>query len=125
MVGSGLSLALDQDGQILVILSVPGLEGLEELETVGGRRNSNGDGTAIGRRCLVCVLAWVISVGWQTLTGGLLEFELLAVGVGKFIDKGVEREGTSNCEGYDEIGGGDKRVSCGVGVVTSGEVTVV
>ena len=125
VVGSGLSLALDQDREILEVVAVPWLKGLEKLETVRGRGDSNGDGTAISRRCLVCVLARIISVRWQTLARGLLEFELLAARVGKFVDEGIEREGASDGKSHNEIGGGDKGVSCGVGVVASSKVAVV
>jgi len=40
VVGGGLALGLDEDGEVGGILAVPGLERLEELETVGGRETA-------------------------------------------------------------------------------------
>ena len=88
------------------------------------------DGLAVRRRSLVGVLACVVAVGGQTSTSGLLELELGTVGgcqpvpllvikqneqEGKsaLIDKGIEVQGTSDCHGDDEIGGGDERVGGG------------
>jgi hypothetical protein len=85
VVGGGLTLSLDEDGQVGGVLAVPGIEGLEELETVGGGRDGNIDLRTVLRRVLVGVLAWVVAVGGETLTSGLLELELLAVGVGKLV----------------------------------------
>jgi hypothetical protein len=81
VVGGGLALALDEDRQVGSVLAVPGLEWLEQLKTVG--RGGHGDvyvGAVLGR-VLVGVLAWVVAVGRETLTGGLLQLELLAVRV--------------------------------------------
>ena len=130
VVSGGLALALDEDGQIGSVLAVPCVEGGEELKTVGGGRNGDLDGLAVRRRSLVGVLACVVAVGGQTSTSGLLELELGTVGgcqpvpllvikqneqEGKsaLIDKGIEVQGTSDCHGDDEIGGGDERVGGG------------
>ena len=43
VIGSGLALALDQDREVLSILTIPGAEWLEELKTVGGGRDSDRD----------------------------------------------------------------------------------
>lgn len=44
VVGGGLALSLDQDWKVGSVLAVPGLEWLENLETVGGWGDSDGDG---------------------------------------------------------------------------------
>jgi hypothetical protein len=81
VVGGGLTLGLDEDGQVGGVLAVPGIERLEELETVGGGRDGDIDLRAVLRRVLVGVLAWIVAVGGETLASGLLELELLAVRV--------------------------------------------
>jgi hypothetical protein len=85
VVGGGLALGLDEDGQVGGVLAVPGIEGLEELETVGGGGDGDVDGRAVLGRVLVGVLAWVVAVGGKTGTSGRLQLELLAVGVGELI----------------------------------------
>lgn len=81
VIGRGLALCLDEDGQVLCVLPVPGIERLEKLKTVGGGGNGDGNRRAVLGRVLVCVLSWVVAVAGQTLTRWLLELELLAVGV--------------------------------------------
>jgi hypothetical protein len=81
VVSGGLALALDEDGQVGGVLAIPSVEGLEELETVGGGRDGDLDRLTVGGRSLVGVLSWVVAVGGETVTGGLLELKLLAVAV--------------------------------------------
>lgn len=52
--------SLNQNRDVLDVLSIPGLEGLEKLKTVGGRGNGNGDGGTVRRGSLVGVLARII-----------------------------------------------------------------
>jgi hypothetical protein len=67
VVGGGLAVGLEQDGKVERILAVPGVEGVKELEAVGGGRDLDVDGGAVRRRGLVgvdtgvlfMVLAWV------------------------------------------------------------------
>jgi len=72
VVGGGLALALDEDGEVGGVLAVPGLEWLEQLKTVG--RGGHGDVNirSVLGRVLVGVLAWVVTVGREAITGGLL-----------------------------------------------------
>jgi hypothetical protein len=79
VIGGGLTLSLDEDGQIRGILAVPGIEWLQKLQTVGGRGDGNVDGRAVLRRVLVSILSWVIAVAGKTLTDWLLKLELLAI----------------------------------------------
>jgi len=44
VIGGGLALSFDEDGQVLCVLAVPFVKGLEQLETVGGGRDGDGDG---------------------------------------------------------------------------------
>lgn len=125
MVGGGLALALDQDWHVGGVLSVPSLERLEDLETVRGRGNGDRDVGAVSWWGLVGVLAWIVSVGWETVTAWLLELEVLAVLVLEGIGEGVEGKVSGKSHGNDNIRRGDERVGSWVGIVTSGEVTIV
>jgi hypothetical protein len=125
VVSGGLALSLDKDGKVKRILAVPSLEGLEDLQTVRSRRNSDrNSGTVLGRS-LEGVLSWVVAVSGQTGTNRLLQHELVAVLVLERIRQGVEVQGTSNCQRNNEIRRGDERVSGRVSVVTASEITVV
>jgi hypothetical protein len=93
VIGGGLALSLDEDGQVGGVLAIPGIEGLEELETIGGRRDGDGDRRAVLRRVLVGILAWVVAVGGETLTSWRLELELLAVGIFECIRQRVNLDG--------------------------------
>lgn len=89
VIGSGLALALDEDGQIGGILAIPSVEGRKNLEAVGGGGDGNLDGRAVLRRSLVGILAGVVAVGGKASTCGLLELELGAVGGGELILRSV------------------------------------
>lgn len=125
VVSGGLALGLDKDGQVGGILAVPGLERLEELQTVGSGRDSDVDGCTVLGRVLVGILTWVVAVGREAITGWLLELELLAIGIGELINERVEVEGSGNGHGNDKVGRGDERVGGRVSIVTASEVTVV
>ena len=58
MIGCALALNLDQDLGTVDILAIPGLEGLEELEAVGGGVDVDGFGAAVGWWVGVVVLAF-------------------------------------------------------------------
>jgi hypothetical protein len=125
VIGGGLALSLDKNGEVGGVLAVPGVKRLEELQTVGGGGDGNGDGRAVRRWVLVGVLSWVVSIGGQTHTGWRLELELLAVAAGEFIFGWIEVQSASNSHGNDKVGRCDEGVGGGVGIVTTGEVTVV
>jgi hypothetical protein len=129
VVSGGLALALDEDGQVGSVLAVPSVEGRQELETVGRGGDGDLDGLTVRRRSLVGVVSWVVAVGRETSTCGLLELELLAVGILQGVglrnvsdvlflflllttNQGVEVKCSSNGERDNEIGGGDERVGC-------------
>lgn len=71
------------------------------------------------------VLAWVVASRRELVASGIGEFKWLAIGALQGIRKRVEREGSSEDHCGDDIRGGDESVSGGVGIVTSGEVSVV
>ena len=125
VVSGGLALALDEDRNASGILAIPGLESLEDLETVTGRGDSDVDSGAIRRRSLVGVTTGVVALSRETLTGGGLKLELLAILVLQGIGERVELEGTGDSHGNNKVGGSDEGVGGGVGVVTASEVTVV
>jgi hypothetical protein len=62
VVGGGLAVGLEQDGEVERILAVPGVEGVKELETVGSGRDLDVDGAAVRRRGLVGVDTGILFV---------------------------------------------------------------
>lgn len=126
VVSGGLALALEENWELLSILSVPGLERLEELETVAGWRDGNADVAALSWWRLVGVLSRVeASACGKSVTGRRCEEELLAILTNKLVGEGVEVKASGDGHSDDEIGGSDEGVGSGVGIVTSSEVTVV
>lgn len=110
VIGGGLALGLDENGQIKSIALVPCVERLKELETVGGGADGNVDGAAVLGRGLVGVHAGVVSTRGKTSAGGLLEHELVAVLVLEGVGERVEVQGAGQRHGDNEIGGGDEGV---------------
>lgn len=125
MISGALSLGLDQDRKSLGVLSVPGGERLKKLKTVGGRVDDDLDGRSVSRRGSVGVLSGVVTVRRELLSIGVGELEVLSVSSLERVGEGVEGERSSEDHGGDEIGGSDESVGVDVGVVPSGEVSVV
>lgn len=125
VVGGALALDLDEDGEVLGSLAVPGLEGLEELETVRLGVDGDLDAGAVGGGSLEGVLTGVVAAGRELVAGGVLELEGLAVSTDERVGQGVEGEAAGEGQSGGEIGGSDKGVGGGVSVVTASEVTVV
>ena len=125
VVGGTLANDLDKDGSVNNVLSVPSLERLQKLESVGLGVDSDLDGGSVLRRSLVGVLTGIVSLGGELETSGVGELELLAVSALERVGQGVEGQGTGKGHGGDEIGGGDEGVGGGVGIVTTGKVSVV
>ena len=122
---TALALDLDEDGEVRGSLAVPGLEGLEQLETFRLGVNRDLDRGTVLRRGLEGVLARIVSTRRELIARRVREFELLSIRACEGVCKRVEGEGTSECEGGDDVGRGDKGVCSGVSVVTASEVTVV
>jgi len=118
-------LTLDQDRKISGVLAIPSIERLEDLETVRTRRNLDLDGRPVGRRSLVDVLTWVVTICWETGTNGLFELEVLTVGVLEAVGERVEVQSASQGHGDDHVRRSDESVCGRVGVVTTSEVAVV
>lgn len=125
VVSGSLALGLDENGNALGILAIPGLERLQNLETVRGGSNLDIDSRAVLGRSLVSVVARIIAGGRKTVASRRLEHELVAILVLELVGQGVEVERASNGEGNDQVGGGDEGVSGRVSVVATSEVTVV
>lgn len=125
VVSGGLALSLDQDRDIEGVLAIPGLEGLENLETVGGGGDGDVHAGAVLGRGLVGVVTGVVATSGETITRGGLEEELVAILILELVGQGVEVQGTGDGESDDEVRGGDEGVSGRVAVVSPGEVTVV
>lgn len=71
------------------------------------------------------VLSWVVSPGWEFVTGGVGELEGLAIRAGECVGQRVESEITSKGESGDEFRRSDECMGGGVSIVSSSEVTVV
>lgn len=125
MVSGGLALTLDENWNALGVLSIPSLEWLKDLETVTGWADGNADGSTVSWRSLVGVTAWVVAIGWQTLTGWRSEHELVSVLVLELVGQWVKVKGTGDGESNNEVGRSDEGVGGRVGIVTASEVTVV
>jgi len=126
VVGSGLATALDQDRNILSVLSIPCIERRQDLETVGAGGDVDLDRDTVFGGSLVGVTSGVVSTLGQIRTvSGRSKEELLSILALKGVGQRVEVQGTGNGEGSNQIGGGDKSVGSGVGVVAASEVAVV
>ena len=107
------------------VRTIPCVERLKELKTVGGRGNGDVDGGALSGRSLVGVVTRVVAPGGKTLTSGGSEHELLAVAVLELVGHGVEVEGARDSHGDDQVRRGDEGVGGGVAVVATSEVTTL
>lgn len=125
VIGGALALGLDEDREVLGVLSVPRFERLEELETVRLGVDDDVDRGTVGGGSGVGVLTSIVSTGREFLARRVRELELFAVGTLERVGHGVEGEGSTKDHGGDEIGRGDESVGGSVGVVTTGEVSVV
>jgi hypothetical protein len=125
VIGSTLTLDLDQDRDFLKVLSVPLVEGLKELKAVGVRGDSDIDAGAVRGRSLVGVLTGIVTLGGKFISSRSLELEGLTVFTSQAISERVEGEVTSDSEGSDDFRGSNESVGSRVGIVTASEVTVV
>lgn len=125
VIGGALSGSLDENGEILGVLSVPRFERLKELETIGLGVDDDVDGSTVGRRSLVSVLTSIVTTRRKFLSGRVGELEFLSIGTLERVGHRVEREGSTEDHGGNEIGRSDESVGSSVGIVTSGEVSVV
>lgn len=98
-----------------LVFFVPRAESLEDLETIRGGRDSDGNLRPVLRWCLVGLITWIVTSRRQAVTSRWLEHELLPVFVGELVSKWVEVEGSSHGHGNNEIGRSDEGVCCGVG----------
>ena len=110
---------------ISCVLAVPRVEWLENLETVRGWGHGDVDRGAVLWWCLVGVTAWVVAVGWETVTSRCSELEVVAILVLERVGEWVEVQGAGKRHGDNEIRRGDESVRGWVSIVTAGEVTVV
>lgn len=83
MIGCAFAFDLDQYGEILGCLAIPRQEGMEKLKAVTLGVNSYIDGDPVRWRCLVSVLARVITTGRELLSRRVGELEGFAVRAGK------------------------------------------
>lgn len=104
VVGRGLALALDKDGQVGSILAIPRVERLEDLQTLRLGRDSNIHRRAVLGRCLVRVVARVEAVLWQALARRLPQLELVAILVLERVGERVEVQAARNGHGDHEVG---------------------
>ena len=125
VVGGALALRLEQDRQLDVVLAVPGLEGLEELEPVAVRVDHDLDARSVGGGGLERLLARVEARVGERLADGRVEAHLLAGVVGERVGAGVEVERARQRQRDDRVRAGDEAERVGVAVVALREVAVV
>ena len=125
VVGGALALGLEQDRQLDVVLAVPRLEGVEQLEAValGWTTTSTPEPSAGGG--LEGLLAGVEAGVGEGLADGRVEAHLLAGVVGERVGARVEVERAGQRQGDDRVGAGDEAQRVGVAVVALREVAVV
>ena len=104
VVGGALTLGLEQDRQVKVILSVPSGKGFEKLQAIRGGRNLDADATSIlwGRH--KGVLAWGESERRKFFSDGLGQKHLLARGVGERVTNWIKVERPGKCECHNCLG---------------------
>lgn len=125
VVSGALAENLDQDGEVMRLLAVPWLEGLEELKTVRSGADNDIDRSTVLRWGLEGILSRVIATRRKLVAGGILELEGLAISASEGVGQGVEGQVASESHGGDDVRGSDEGVGGRVGVVTASEVTVV
>lgn len=122
---TALALNLDENREVGGSLAIPRGEGLQELETVTLGVNGNLDARTVLRRRLEGVLAGVVTLGRELITGGVGEFKCLAVRSSQSVRERVEAEVTSKGHGSDDVGRSDEGVRSRIRIITASEVTVV
>jgi hypothetical protein len=98
---------------------------LQDLQTFAVGINRNLNAHTVLRRRLEGILSRVITTGRKLESGRIREFERLAIRTIKSIGKGVEGETAAERHSGDDVGGCDKGMRGGVGIIASSEVTVV
>ena len=94
---------LDEDVQVLQVAAVPGVEGLQQLQTVALGVHFHAQGDPVGGRVLVGVLSRVKVTRGKLVPRRRLQFELLPVGGGEVICLRVEFQGAGDGEGCDNL----------------------
>ena len=122
---TALALDLDEDREIGRGLTIPGLEGLEKLETLRLGVDSNLDAGTVCGRSLEGVLTGVVTARRELVTSWVREFEWFAISALESVRERVEGEITSKSHSSDEIRRGDESMGGRVSIVTTSEVTVV
>lgn len=89
--------------QVLKVLAVPLVKGLQQLQAGAGGADVHHNGAALGRGVLVGVLAGVKVTGRQLITIGWLQLEFLTIGSGEVVSLRIELQGTSDGQGCDNL----------------------
>ena len=95
------------------------------METVALGVNSNLDGSTVRGRGLEGILSGIVTARRELLAAGVRELEWLAISANEGVSERVEGKVASESHSSDNIGRCDKCVGSRVGIVTSGEVTVI
>lgn len=89
------------------VFSVPLVERLQQLQAVALGADFHPQGPTFRGRVLVGVLARVKVLGWQLVSIGRVQLELLPVGSGEVVRLWVEAQGAGDgqgCDNLEEIG---------------------
>jgi len=123
VIGGAFAFDLDKDLGVFEVLSVPFVEGSQELKSI--RLGVDDDFTgAFSWWVSVVVLASFPSFAGELVTVWGLKLELGSIGSSELINFGVEVEGTGDGVNSSEFWRGNETVSHWVGVVSSSEVSV-
>jgi hypothetical protein len=125
MIGCTLALDLDQHREIFRGLSIPRLEGLEELEAVTPGVNSDIDEDPVHGGCLVSVLTRVIAAWRKLLARWVREFEGFSVGARKRVSQWVEAKVACEGKRCDNVGRGYEGMRGRIRIITACKVAIV
>lgn len=81
---------LDEDLQVLQIISAPFVEGLQQLQPVTLRVDIHPKAGAVSGWMLVCVLAWVKVFGGEFVSSGGLQLKPLTIRSSEIVGLWVE-----------------------------------
>ena len=116
---------LDEDEHVLVVLAVPLVEGVEELEAGRLGVDVDADGGRVGGRRLERVLAGVEAERRQFVGEGVGQEELGAVGGRQLVGARVKVEPAGQRQRRRQLGRRDEAVRRRIGVVARRKVAVV
>mmetsp|Transcript_11891 Transcript_11891/g.23866 ORF Transcript_11891/g.23866 Transcript_11891/m.23866 type:complete len:205 (+) Transcript_11891:646-1260(+) len=121
MICGALSLRLDQNHCIIEILTVPWAEWLEQLKSLGILRDNHLCGATWS---LICLLSWVIPLGWEFLTLWRIEHNFAPISSNQRVLLWIEGQISCNSHGSHNLWGSHKGMCCWVGIISCCKISV-